>query len=51
MTRTIFVINGPDLNLLRTRELVTPGRETLADVDQPCPKVGAELGFNTALHQ
>ncbi|SPH25057.1 3-dehydroquinate dehydratase [Defluviimonas aquaemixtae] len=51
MTRTIFVINGPNLNMLGTQQPEIYGLETLADIEQLCLKVGNELGFNIAFHQ
>ena len=39
MTKTVYVLNGPNLNLLGTREPNTYGRATLGDVERLCREV------------
>ena len=45
MATTVFVLNGPNLNLLGTRELSIYGNKTLADIEADCRSVAAGLGF------
>ena len=40
----ILLLNGPNLNLLGTREPRTSGHDTLADVEALVAKIGAERG-------
>jgi 3-dehydroquinate dehydratase-2 len=42
--KKILVLNGPNLNLLGTREPAQYGYETLADVERLCAEAGAKLG-------
>ncbi|WP_424932907.1 type II 3-dehydroquinate dehydratase [Amaricoccus macauensis] len=50
MSRTIFVLNGPNLNLLGQREPEIYGHETLADVEANCRACCTE-GFDIRLLQ
>jgi 3-dehydroquinate dehydratase-2 len=47
----IAVLNGPNLNLLGTREPEIYGRETLADVEATLRDVAAEGGHEIAMFQ
>ena len=48
---TIYVLNGPNLNLLGTREPETYGRATLADVEKLCTETCAKYGFKADCRQ
>lgn len=48
---TIYVINGPNLNLLGTREPETYGHATLADVEKLCADTAADFGLNADCRQ
>ena len=48
---TIFVLNGPNLNLLGKRQPHIYGHETLADVEANCRALAAELGVSLRFHQ
>src|SRR5262252_4650403 len=44
--QTILVLNGPNLNLLGTREPAVYGSTTLADVEAMCRQAGRDAGVN-----
>lgn len=46
MTKPVFVLNGPNLNLLGLRQPEIYGKETLADVEAACGRLAAELGLS-----
>jgi 3-dehydroquinate dehydratase-2 len=45
MANTIYVLNGPNLNLLGTREPETYGHASLADVEKLCRATAAQFGL------
>lgn len=47
----ILVLNGPNLNVLGTREPEIYGRETLADIERSCAERAAALGFTIDMRQ
>lgn len=51
MNPTVYVLNGPNLNLLGMRQPEIYGHETLADVEAECRRVAAELGLEIAFRQ
>jgi 3-dehydroquinate dehydratase-2 len=48
---TIFVLNGPNLNMLGLRQPEIYGRETLADVEAACRERAAELELSVEFRQ
>ena len=51
MATTIYVLNGPNLNLLGTREPEVYGRTSLKDVEAMCRDAGKRHGFSIVFHQ
>ena len=51
MAKTVYVLNGPNLNLLGTREPKTYGRATLADVEKLCRETGKRHKFEVEFRQ
>ena len=50
-TETIYVLNGPNLNLLGTREPQTYGHANLADVETLCADTCAKFGLKADCRQ
>src|SRR6185312_11703389 len=50
-TKPIYVLNGPNLNLLGVREPEIYGRTTLDDIRQACVDLGKALGFQVEFRQ
>ncbi|MHC5653210.1 type II 3-dehydroquinate dehydratase [Stappia sp.] len=51
MSASIYVLNGPNLNRLGTREPSTYGRSTLADIEQLCREIGEDLDLEIEFRQ
>ena len=51
MPDTVHVLNGPNLNLLGTREPEVYGRATLADVEAACREACNRNGLALVFHQ
>jgi len=49
--KPIYVLNGPNLNLLGTREPAIYGSATLADIEAACVKRAGELGRTIVFRQ
>lgn len=47
----VHIINGPNLNLLGTREPEKYGRATLAEVEALCREAARQHGLDIAFHQ
>lgn len=51
MTKTIYILNGPNLNLLGQRQPEIYGHETLDDVERACAEIGQGAGLGVRLLQ
>jgi len=51
MPKPIFVLNGPNLNLLGVREPELYGRETLENIQERCEKRAKDYGFEIEFRQ
>ena len=51
MPKPIFILNGPNLNLLGQRQPEVYGKATLEDVAEGCASVAEELGLTIRFHQ
>ncbi len=51
MTKLVYVLNGPNLNLLGKRQPEIYGYDTLKDVEADCAKLGSKLGIECQFKQ
>ncbi|MFO0069405.1 MAG: type II 3-dehydroquinate dehydratase [Alphaproteobacteria bacterium] len=51
MTKTITILNGPNLNLLGTREPEIYGTTTLAEIEKSCIAAAKKAGFRVDFKQ
>ena len=51
MSKTVFILNGPNLNLLGKRQPEIYGSDTLEDIERDCKAVGREFDLNIILFQ
>jgi 3-dehydroquinate dehydratase-2 len=51
MAKTVFVLNGPNLNTLGKREPGIYGGQTLESIGEDCRKAGKSLGFAIEFRQ
>ena len=51
MTKTIYVLNGPNMNLLGKRQPELYGSKTLSDVEKSCSVIANEKAFKIDLRQ
>ena len=51
MPQTVYVLNGPNMNLLGTREPEKYGRATLADVEKLTRETAARFGLEIVFRQ
>ena len=51
MAKPIFILNGPNLNLLGQRQPEIYGHETLEDVAEACGALAEDMGLSIRFHQ
>ena len=51
MPKPIFILNGPNLNLLGVRQPEVYGKATLQDLADGCASLAEELGLTIRFHQ
>jgi 3-dehydroquinate dehydratase II len=51
LLRTVFILNGPNLNLLGVRDPSVYGRDTLADIEERCLARAAALDLQVEFRQ
>jgi 3-dehydroquinate dehydratase-2 len=51
MSHVVYVLNGPNLNLLGKRQPHIYGNETLADIERDCRALAKDLKLEIAFHQ
>lgn len=51
MSKIVYILNGPNLNLLGKREPDIYGYETLGDIEAACRVYAAEHGIELRFHQ
>ena len=51
MAKLVYVLNGPNLNMLGKREPGIYGGATLADIEAECRAAGADLGLEIEFRQ
>ena len=49
--KKVLVLNGPNINMLGKRQPEVYGYATLADIEQNCVNVGADLGLDVTCKQ
>src|SRR5690625_7361816 len=49
--KSVYVLNGPNLNLLGVRDPGTYGTQTLQDIETQCKTVAQQLGFALEFRQ
>jgi 3-dehydroquinate dehydratase II len=51
MAKTIYILNGPNMNLLGTREPEKYGRATLVEVEKLCAETAKRFGLDVVCRQ